>query len=120
MQDKELYEKLLGLKAPWRVSDVDLRMDESKVTVKLAHELLARFPCPECGLEGPTHDHRPRQWRHLDTCGFITMVEADVPRVDCPVHGVPRPHPFPFLAYSLSTPRQKAIPGVATRPGIAA
>ena len=88
MQDKELYEKLLGLKAPWRVSDVDLRMDESKVTVKLAHELLARFPCPECGLEGPTHDHRPRQWRHLDTCGFITMVEADVPRVDCPVHGV--------------------------------
>src|SRR5208283_2068914 len=50
MQDKELYEKLLGLKSPWRVSDVDLRMDESKVTVKLAHELLARFPCPDCGV----------------------------------------------------------------------
>jgi len=29
MQDKELYEKLFGLKAPWRVSDVDLRMEES-------------------------------------------------------------------------------------------
>jgi hypothetical protein len=36
MQDKELYEKLLGLKAPWFVSEVDLRMEESKVTVKLA------------------------------------------------------------------------------------
>lgn len=88
MQDKELYEKLLGLKAPWTVSDVDLRMEESKVTVRLGHDPLARFPCPECKLEGPTHDHRPRQWRHLDTCGFITIIEADVPRVDCPIHGV--------------------------------
>lgn len=88
MQDKELYEKLFGLKAPWHVSDVDLRMEESKVTVKLEHEPLARFPCPECGVEGPTHDHRSRQWRHLDTCGIVTMIEADVPRVDCRVHGV--------------------------------
>jgi transposase len=88
MQDKELYEKLLGLKAPWRVSDVDLRMEESKVTVRLEHEALARFPCPECGLEGPTHDHRPRQWRHLDTCGIVTIIEADIPRMNCQVHGV--------------------------------
>jgi transposase len=88
MQDKELYEKLLGLRAPWYVSDVDLRMEESKVTVRLDHEPMARFQCPECGLEGPTHDHRRRQWRHLDTCGIVTMIEADVPRVDCPIHGV--------------------------------
>jgi transposase len=88
MQDKELYEKLLGLRGPWHVSEVDLRMEESKVTVRLEHEPLARFLCPECGLEGPMHDHRPRQWRHLDTCGIVTMIEADVPRVDCKVHGV--------------------------------
>ncbi len=88
MQDKELYEKLLGLKAPWQVSDVDLRMEESKVTVRLEHEPLARFPCPECGFGCPTHDHRRRQWRHLDTCGIVTLIEADVPRVDCQVHGV--------------------------------
>lgn len=88
MQDKELYEKLLGLKSPWHVHDVDLRMEEARVTVRLEHENLARFPCPECGLECPTHDHRPRQWRHLDTCGLVTMIEADVPRVNCQVHGV--------------------------------
>lgn len=88
MQDKELYEKILGLKAPWFVSAVDLRMEESKVTVKLGHEALVRFPCPECGLEGPTHDHRLRRWRHLDTCDFMTVIEADVPRVDCPEHGI--------------------------------
>ncbi|RQV94835.1 ISL3 family transposase [bacterium] len=88
MQDKELYEKLLGLKTPWCVKEVDLRMDESKVTVKIAHESLVKFPCPECDELSPIHDHRPRQWRHLDTCGFITMIEADVPRVHCREHGV--------------------------------
>jgi transposase len=88
MQDKELYEKLLGLNAPWKVESVDLRVDQSKVTVVLAHERLARFACPECGIECPTYDHRRREWRHLDTCDFITMVQADVPRVECREHGV--------------------------------
>jgi transposase len=87
MQDKELYEKLLGLKAPWRVGDADLRMEESKVRARLEHEPLARFACPECGPEGPTHDHRPRQWRHPDIFGIVTMVEADIPRVDCRLYG---------------------------------
>lgn len=88
MQDKQLYEKLLGLKAPWIVSDVDLRMMESKVTVKLAHDPSAKFPCPVCGFECPVYDHRPRQWRHLDTCGFVTMIEAFVPRIQCQEHGI--------------------------------
>lgn len=88
MQDKQLYEKLLGLQAPWFVSEVDLRMDESKVTVTLSHAPFTRFSCPECGLSSPVYDHRHREWRHLDTCGFITMVKSDAPRVDCPVHGV--------------------------------
>ncbi len=88
MQDKELYEKLLGIKAPWIVSEVDLRMEESKVTVKLSHPVEARFVCPTCGIESAIHDHRKRQWRHLDTCGFVTMLETEVPRVRCPVHGV--------------------------------
>jgi len=88
MQDKELYEKLLGLTAPWSVREVDLKMTEMKVTVRLSHDSKWRFRCPECDEECPTHDHRYRQCRHLDTCGFVTMIEADVPRVDCEKHGV--------------------------------
>jgi hypothetical protein len=38
MQDKELYEKLLGLTAPWSVQEVDLQIKEMKVTLKLAHQ----------------------------------------------------------------------------------
>ena len=92
MQDKELYQKLLGLSAPWSVQEVDLQVKEMKVTLKLTHQPLWRFRCPECDEECPTHDHRPRKWRHLDTCGYVTMIEADVPRVDCPKHGVRQAH----------------------------
>ena len=38
MQDKELYQKLLGLSTPWSINDVELRMDELKVTVRLIHQ----------------------------------------------------------------------------------
>ena len=88
MQDNELYERVLGLKAPWKVSVVELRIEESKVTVTVSHDRSARFVCPECGQEASTYDHRRRQWRHLDTCGLVTMIEAEVPRVSCTEHGV--------------------------------
>ncbi len=76
MQDNELYERLLGLKAPWKVS----------------HDRSARFECPKCGRQATVYDHRDRQWRHLDTCGLVTMIEAEVPRVSCPEHGVRQVH----------------------------
>jgi len=34
------------------------------------------------------HDHRFRRWRHLDSCNHKTIVEADIPRVECAEHGV--------------------------------
>jgi transposase len=73
---------------------VDLQVKEMKVTLKLTHQPLWRFRCPECDEECPTHDHRQRKWRHLDTCGYVTMIEADVPRVDCPKHGGKRTVPL--------------------------
>jgi transposase len=88
MHDKELYEKLLGLVHPWKVVNVDLNMAEAKVTVKLGHDPMTTFNCPDCGGLFTVYDHRKRSWRHLDTCGFVTIVEADVPRVKCTDHGV--------------------------------
>ncbi len=40
--------------------------------------------------ETPVHYHRRRRWRHLDTCCFVTMIEADLLRVHCGEHGVRR------------------------------
>jgi transposase len=89
MQDRELYEQILGLKAPWRVSSVELILDEQCVSVCVDHPTGTRFACPECAELLPCYDHvGERQWRHLDSCQFKTILRAQIPRVRCPLHGV--------------------------------
>ncbi len=48
--------------------------------------VLARIP--ECQQASSGYDRKPRRWRHLDTCQFTTWIEAEIPRVNCPHHGV--------------------------------
>lgn len=58
------------------------------VELWLEHEP-PRWPCPGCGEALPTFDPaEPRTWRHLDTCQFQTHLHAEIPRVQCPTHGV--------------------------------
>jgi transposase len=89
MSDKEeLYATILGVKAPWQVTHVDVRAKQEEVTVTIAARAGTRHPCPTCGKPAPGYDTRRRSWRHLDTCQFKTILEADVPRVECGEHGV--------------------------------
>lgn len=86
MRDIALYERLLDLTAPWRVTNVDLRLEEGEVVVQVeASE--TEWGCPECRERMHRHDSTVRRWRHLDTCQFKTIIEARVPRVKCPKHG---------------------------------
>lgn len=89
MQDRQLYEQILGLPSPWRVAEVKLWLDRNEVKVYLEHARDAEWCCPECGRECAVYDHHgPRTWRHLDTCQLQTILIASVPRVRCPEHGV--------------------------------
>lgn len=89
MQDRQLYQQILGITAPWFVERVELELEEGEVHVHLAHEEHAAWHCPECGARCPVYDHAPeRTWRHLDTCQYQTLLHAAVPRTDCPEHGV--------------------------------
>ena len=87
MQDNELYEGILGLEPPWRVVNVILDTSGREVRVEIENEQ-KRLPCPICDVECMRHDSRRRRWRHLDTCQFQTLLEAEVPRTKCPQHGV--------------------------------
>ena len=87
MRDRELYARLLGIAAPWHVHEVELRLDEGEVVVRLTPEATA-WHCPHCGTAAPGYDTRARRWRHLDTCQYRTIVIAEVPRVECATHGV--------------------------------
>lgn len=89
MQDRELYQEILGLKSPWSVSQVTLDLEQQQVDVFVEHPSGTKFCCPECSEALPCYDHTSeRQWRHLDSCQFTTLLHARIPRVNCPQHGV--------------------------------
>lgn len=89
MQDRQLYEQILGIGAPWHVAEVELKLGEGEVHVYLEHASAAAWPCPECGRDCALYDHQPdRRWRHLDTCQYRTVLHAELPRAECPEHGV--------------------------------
>jgi transposase len=89
MQDRALYARLLGIERPWRVTEVELRLDEEQaVVVSVALERGAALQCPKCRDECARYDSRERRWRHLDTMQYRTLLVAEVPRVQCDEHGV--------------------------------
>lgn len=90
MQDlDEHYLNLLGLSEPWSVTEVDLSLEDLRVTIHIEHELGVGVECPECGAGCTIADHAPeRKWRHLDTMQFGTELVARTPRADCKKCGV--------------------------------
>jgi transposase len=87
MNDRKLYEQILGIPQPWYVEDVALRLEEGEIEVRVAGPA-AIDNCPECGKRCSRHDGVERRWRHLVTCQYRTILIATVPRVDCDEHGV--------------------------------
>jgi len=88
VQDRDLYAQILGVREPWRVERVELKLADGEVHVHLGHEEGLRWACPECGEPSPLYDHQPeRCWRHLDTCQYRTILHAEPPRSNCPEHG---------------------------------
>ena len=87
MRDIDLYRAILGLTEPWTVVGVELDVEGQQVVVKVDVGA-GPFRCPECRQEVRGYDRKRRRWRHMDTCQFTTWIHAEVPRVECPTHGV--------------------------------
>ena len=89
MQDRELYRQLMGLEEPWAVTEVKVDFEGRKVDVWVEWPLEQPGPCPECTKPCRIYDHREeRQWRHLDTMQFQTIVHWRIARVKCAEHGI--------------------------------
>jgi transposase len=77
MQDKELYQQILGLNSPWSVSDLVLDRAVSEIRVKVNHSPGVKYCCPDCQTELGCHDHtKEHPWRHLDSYRFMTIQVA--------------------------------------------
>lgn len=69
--------------------DVDLSLEEKRVRIQIEHVPGTPVCCPECTGQRPLQDHAPqRQWRHLDTIQFETILTARIPCTECPDCGV--------------------------------
>jgi len=85
---EEFYGGLLGIEQPWEVEEVVRDSSTREVYARIVFIEAEQPRCPTCGKHGPIHDRKTRRWRHLDSCNHKTFVEAEVPRVRCPEHGV--------------------------------
>jgi transposase len=83
MRDTELYERILDLREPWKVEVVKLETEKKLVEVRVGYRPETLWGNRE-GERLVTYDHVERQWRHLDTCGFETIIVCRVPRVRGP------------------------------------
>ena len=91
MRDSTFFTKLLALDRPWRVRRVDLDIKRCRIDLWLVHRRNASFTCPDCGHQAPLRDHATgRAWRHLDHGACATWLQANLPRVTYPAHGVRR------------------------------
>jgi len=87
MKDTQLYTQILGIDKPWKVTGVDVSLADDEIQVTVEYNG-SKLHCPQCGQSAPGYDHRRRRWRHLGTCQLKTLLVADMPRVQCPEHGV--------------------------------
>jgi transposase len=86
---RQHYAILLGLLPPWVVTQVELNVAAKRVEIDVRWPPDQYVACPICQQLCTVHDHRAeRQWRHLDTMQFQTIVTSRVPRSECPDHGV--------------------------------
>ncbi len=89
MEDRDLYQQILGLESPWTVREVQLDTEREQIDVFVAHATGTKFCCPVCDKALSIYDHSDeRSWRHLDSCQYKTVLHASIPRVKCPEHGV--------------------------------
>ena len=102
MKDFELYQQLLGLSEPWQVKNVTLKREDQEVLVEVVCTERA-WACPQCQNRMHVHGYEQRRWRHLDSCRFRTIIQCDVPRLQCEDHGtqiVPVPWAERFSRFS--------------------
>lgn len=89
MNDKQLYQQLLGLNEDWEIIDVKIDFSEFKVDVFINKSKKTKCKCPECNKECNIYDTREeRNWRHLDTMQFKTILHCNIPRIECKDHGI--------------------------------
>src|SRR5258708_2957621 len=78
VNEKDFYQRLLGVEAPWKVTGVELDLEHQRVEVEVSCEAVEWVD--EAGKQAHIHGYEERRWGHLDTCQCKNWGKAKVPR----------------------------------------
>jgi len=83
------------------IEDVEYDEDAELVVVHVRPQRASRGRCGHCGTRSPWYDRGEgrRRWRSLDLGIMEVFLEADAPRVNCPIHG-PTVRQVPWARHS--------------------
>lgn len=81
-----LFERSLGIKAPWYVRGVDFNATEQRLTIHVDFVAGSRFGLHGHEGEHAVHDTVIKRYRHLNFFQHECYLEARVPRCKAP-HG---------------------------------
>lgn len=92
MFTEDIFALGLGLEAPWKIQDIkfDTSVSPNRLDLRIGAERGALYRCPECGELCKAHDFHEMTWRHLNFFNHHCYLTVNVPRVDCPKHGIHR------------------------------
>ena len=88
MAGRSWLDAVLGLGLEWKVTRVEPTRKPKELRVELQRTGGSPLRCPHGGEACPGYDTRRREWRNLDAWGYKTFLACNVPRVQCPEHGV--------------------------------
>ena len=90
MNGTEVLAAALNVTPPWKI--VRHEIVNLKATPEFHMEIAAdqhhSYPCTECGEERQVRDTAAIRWRPADFFGRPCFVSAEVPKIDCPEHGM--------------------------------
>jgi transposase len=78
---KTFYSESLGIAAPWKVVDVEILKELRQVRVQVTCAPGVAWVDPETRGRAHIKDWTVKEWRHLDTCQYQTVIIARVPRI---------------------------------------
>lgn len=89
MRSTTLWPRMLGVEKTV-VEDIELDEATGVLIASVRPTASMRHRCGSCLRRCARYDagHRRRRWRSLDAGTTVVYLEADAPRVSCPVHGV--------------------------------
>lgn len=90
MLGANVWRQIIGVDRATVIESAQVTGEQDAIVVSVRPRRATKRRCGRCGIRAPGYDQGEgrRRWRALDLGVVPCYVEADAPRVNCPVHGV--------------------------------